>query len=763
MALKKLCALFLFLVWGLTALSGEVTFENLTLSKRNKLLFQALAEGRGHPAYKTLFMADLESGKKKPLTFFPEDLSFLSGTGGLQIQNRFGVFRTDKDFSHVAPLEKFPSFLTGTEVRNGKLPYVRTSPDGRFILYIAETSPAYGELILFDSYLSQIHSVSSKFDMSLEGPKAAWSPDSRFFVYEKERGLYYFSIEYLFAGKLLAENFRRLGDGGISSVNWDKNGDFYLVSGSLVYKIKQTEIFTRVLYQTLITQGEIVGKIPFAFDPNFDRFWISPDGGHMILCVDGRNIFLYTLLMDDYLGGESLALPYLYLPRTTHLDTLIWGKNNIATLMTVKMEKGERKTEIYRLDLVKKANLFDKTSDTDIRRIILSPDETYAALLKKDSVEIRDYTLWKSHNSFSYDEPLDAVWAGENLIVGGTKFIQSVSASTGESRFICFSQPGEFGFQGENVLVKTGDAIKLFNPATDEWTSVEEFSPEPVSTATTEFRVFPDLLPSGTMKNTIMVRNLAAPKTTALFFTPRTLYDHLDAQTPERVDMTNFTHGSRTHRREVSFVFNAIDSVEGLGHILETLADYNIRATFFINGDFIRRNPEAVKEIAASGHEVGSLFFTYFNITDPRFEVTPDFISQGLARNEDSYFKTTGRELSLLWHAPYYFIRSDIIDAAAKMNYRYIGRDVDSLDWIARRGDSGINQLYHPAADLIERVLEQKKPGSIISMRLGRPDDGMKDSRRDDYLFQKLDLLINQLLARGYEIVPVSEIVDHAQ
>jgi peptidoglycan/xylan/chitin deacetylase (PgdA/CDA1 family) len=258
-----------------------------------------------------------------------------------------------------------------------------------------------------------------------------------------------------------------------------------------------------------------------------------------------------------------------------------------------------------------------------------------------------------------------------------------------------------------------------------------------------------------------MVRDIGASKTFALFSVPRALYEPLDSQKPEKVDMTNFTHGSRTRRREISLVFNAIDSVEGLRHILETLEDYKIRATFFINGDFIRRNPEAVKEIADSGHEAGSLFFTYFNMGDPRFEITRDFIRQGLARNEDSYFKTTGRELSLLWHAPYYFIRSDAIEEAAKMNYRYIGRDVDSLDWVPRGGGAGAAQLYHPAADLVERILEQKKPGSIISLRLGRQDEA--GGRREDYLFQKLDLLINQLLARGYEIVPVSELVDHAQ
>jgi peptidoglycan/xylan/chitin deacetylase (PgdA/CDA1 family) len=665
--------------------------------------------------------------------------------------------------SRVTPLERFPAFLTGKEVTNGKMPSVLTSPDGRFILYTEETSPAYGKLQLFDSYTGQIHAVSPKADIRLEGPKAIWSTDSQMLIYAKDQGLYYFSIEYLLAGKTVAESFRRIGDGEIECVKWGKPGEFYFISGTLVYKLRQSELFTRTLYQSLLKQGEVVGKIPFPFDPNFDRFWISPEGGHMILCVDGRNIFLYTLLKDDYLGGESLSLPYLYLPRTTRLDTLLWGGNNIVTLMTRSMEKGRRQTAIYRLNITEKKSAFEKTIDTDIMKIILSPDESYAAILKQDSIEIRDYRLWQTRTNFSFEEPLDAVWAGTNLIVGGTRFIRSVSVPTGENRFICFSQPEAFGFKDENILVKTVNTVKIFNLEKNEWYTAEDFTADAVSTSSAAFRVFQEALPSGPMKNTIMVRDLVNSGTFSLFSVPRRLYESLDSQALEKVDLNNFTHGSRTHRREVSFVFYAIESVEGLQHILEVLADYKIRATFFINGDFIRRNPEAVKEIADSGHEAGSLFSTYFNITDARFAVNSDFIRQGLAYTEDSYYKTSGKELSLLWHAPYYFIRSDIIDAGAKMNYRYIGRDVDSLDWVPRRNDTGINQIYHPAADLVERILEQKKPGSIISMRLGRTDDSAASDSRNDYLFQKLDLLINQLLARGYEFVSVSEMMDHAQ
>jgi hypothetical protein len=50
------------------------------------------------------------------------------------------------------------------------------------------------------------------------------------------------------------------------------------------------------------------------------------------------------------------------------------------------------------------------------------------------------------------------------------------------------------------------------------------------------------------------------------------------------------------------------------------------------------------------------------------------------------------------------------------------------------------------------------KPGSIIPVRVGQEEDG-----RGDYLYQKLDVLIDALIERGYSIVPVSLLIEHAE
>jgi peptidoglycan/xylan/chitin deacetylase (PgdA/CDA1 family) len=256
-----------------------------------------------------------------------------------------------------------------------------------------------------------------------------------------------------------------------------------------------------------------------------------------------------------------------------------------------------------------------------------------------------------------------------------------------------------------------------------------------------------------------MIRDKVGYGTRQLFNPPESLYEPFPvAKESEKLDFINFIHGSRFRRREVSLVFNAIDTVEGLTDILNTLSEYGIRTTFFINGEFIRRHPGAVQEIAEAGHEIGSLFYIHFNMTDARYQMDKEFVKRGLARNEDDYFQVTEKELSLLWHAPFYFVNSKIIEAAHEMNYIHVGRDIDSLDWVTTEQAAKSSGVYMPSVELVQRIINLKKPGSIISIRIGQTE-----GTREDYLFHNLDVLINGLISRGYSIVPVSLLIDHAK
>jgi peptidoglycan/xylan/chitin deacetylase (PgdA/CDA1 family) len=761
--LNRKILVFLFLVLLSPFTFAEVRFEGLDISPENYLVFKATTDLPDFGTYDTLFQANLANKKLKQLTFFPEKIAFLEETQQLQIQNRYGVFRSDSKLENLTTIELFPSFVEGHEIGSGKISPIISSPDGKYLLYTRQSSPAYGRLVLYDQPKAKETVISDRVELSFRDPVAKWSPDSTNFVYSSGGHLYYFSINQYNENRVLAENFRRVHVGNIHSAHWSTTGNLYFIVGTLVYRIGSHEFFTKSLYSDLLQVGDIVGKIPFRFNPNFDEFWISPDGGKILLNIGGRNLFLYYMKIEDFITtGSPTSLPYLYLPRNTFVKTLVWSKDDTVTLLAQSIVKGQSQTRVFRLliDENNPPSAFVQTTEKGVLNLHLSPEERTIALVRNDRIHIYNHQAWTREDEILYDQPIAVLWRSEReiLIAGAFKIIlYNLNIET--SKLIALSQPGDFGFTEDSSFIQTKQEKGIFQrTVTDNgWQSSRDFSIREKEVASKEFRVYLRNSTRGSYRNVIMVRSIAGFGTVPLLPPEEIAYEAFPKE-EDPLDLTNFNHGSRIRRREIALTFDAIDSIEGLTTILNTLKEYGLKCTFFVNGEAIRRYPAAINEIAESGHEVGSLFYTHFNMTDSQFIIDRNFIMQGLARTEDDYYAATGKEVSLLWHAPYYFINSEIIAASREMNYTYVGRDVDAMDWVTEDGTSLVPGLYLGAADLVERVLQKKKPGSIVPIQIGVPE-----GNRQDYLFQKLDLIINGLQRLGYDVVTVSELMEHAR
>lgn len=760
--MKRTVLLVLMFLGTLILLNAEVVFSDLDLSESDTLLFQAESTRPGEESYRTLFVTDIGKNRMEQLTFFPERITYLSEQNQLQIQNRFGVFRTDNTLTRMGPVGRFPAFVNGKEVEIGQIIPAGASPDGAYILYLLPSSASYGDLVLFDAATQREETIAQGVEISFEGPNAKWSPRSDFFVYTKEKELFYYSVDQFENNRVMAEEYRKIGDGNIHSVRWDnENSTLFYVHGSLVYKIMSAEFFTGAIYSEIVKPGTIIGKIPFDFNIVFDRFWISPNGSTMLLNKGGRNLFLYYLTDHDYAEtAEIVELPYMYLPRSERVRRVLWTEADMVTILTGGIDGGGEKTSLFHLDLTAKQPVFSKAQIEGARDITLSPNHEKIALLMEDRLEIRGSLSFSLIQSVSLASPLQMVWKDEEeVFIAGENFTVLRNLQTGKEQIVCFSQPNGHGFDEDtrNILVKVGYRTFELDRTEQSWREKNSFTAGSARNFSKSYRVYLENSNRGSYQNMVMVRKIKGYGTDPLFSPPAIGYESFpDKDDP--VDFSNFSHGSRIRRREVAIVFNAIDGVEGLTETLNTLKAYGIKATFFINGEFIQRHPDAVKQIAETGHEVGSLFSSYFNLTDAKYSVDETFIKKGLARNEDAYFNTTGKEVSLLWHTPYYVVSSEILKAAETMNYIHISRDIDSLDWVTKEYAQRLSGIYMPAADLVERILEKKKPGSIIPIRLGK-----SEGSRDDYLFQKLDLLFDGLLSLGYEVVPVSTLIDHAR
>ncbi|MCA1755203.1 MAG: polysaccharide deacetylase family protein [Spirochaeta sp.] len=776
----KMLTVGAFLLLGVVSLvSGEIVFSGLDLSSDNRLLFQGEVAAPHYGSYSALFGAVLPSSEGprdiRHLSFFPESLDYLSEADELQIQNRFGVFRSRFDETQFRPVERFPSFLEDNgRLTPGKQAPISASPDGRFLLYYAEARDAYADLHLYDMVNERVTEIASGIDRRLDAAPVAWSPRSDFFVYEKHGEIYYFAIEQHLSNRLPDEELRYLGPGSMRSMSWSPDGRLYYIRGSIIYELYDVEFFLRGLYRPALDPGRIAGRLPASFDAAFDRFWVSPSSTSLLFEQDGRNLTLIRLGMGDHMA-QPATLPYLLIPRGADISRVVWGQNEIVTIL-VQLNSD---TVVYRLNLRTSISgaVFRPMPENGIRDISPSPSGRRIALLYEDHVQVKDYEQWSDIDEFRHPDPLHVRFRTEDeLIIGGRYYIETRLLEESARTFLGFSQVEQYGFAPSEavpdsdtpeeppsgVVLRSGDMVQSYDFTRDTLGEGDSESMREAHVSSGEFRVYLQSQAGGPHENTVMVRDIAGFGTSRLIPTPERRYVEFPAE-DDRIDFDHFRHGSRLRAREISLVFNATDSARGLPHILRTLQTYDIRATFFVNGEFIRRYPDAVREIAEAGHEVGSMFHYHIDFSDARFGVDRDFIKRGLAANEDEYFAATGHELSLLWHAPYYLVNREIVEAGKVLNYTYVGRDVDSLDWVPKRSPAGISRLYQPSSELLDRVVEAVLPGSVVALSVGKPGDGMPDGGRDDYLFNRLDVLLNSLMYRGYSVVPVSTLIERAR
>ncbi|HEU5393270.1 MAG TPA: polysaccharide deacetylase family protein, partial [Candidatus Methylomirabilis sp.] len=135
---------------------------------------------------------------------------------------------------------------------------------------------------------------------------------------------------------------------------------------------------------------------------------------------------------------------------------------------------------------------------------------------------------------------------------------------------------------------------------------------------------------------------------------------------------------------------------------------------------------------------------------------------QGELRRADAAFRAvTGQAMRRYWRAPYGEVNRELLGWAAELGYTHVAwtrgegsETLDTRDWVADRS----SRLYASSARIRDRILgfdEERGDGvagGIVLMHLA-------SRRRDDPLHRRLDEIIDGLRARGYALVPVSDLL----
>lgn len=180
----------------------------------------------------------------------------------------------------------------------------------------------------------------------------------------------------------------------------------------------------------------------------------------------------------------------------------------------------------------------------------------------------------------------------------------------------------------------------------------------------------------------------------------------------------------------VSFIINVAWGNEYLSSILATLKENHVRATFFLEGRWVKNNPELAKMIAAAGHEIGNHSYSH---PDMR-QLSAGRIREELIKTNDVIKATTGKTVN--WLAPPSgSFREEVVKIAAEEKMKTVLWSVDTIDW--KNPSSG---------ELIDRVMGKIHNGAIILMH---PTESTAES---------LDRLIKRIKSKGLEIDTLSEL-----
>lgn len=184
--------------------------------------------------------------------------------------------------------------------------------------------------------------------------------------------------------------------------------------------------------------------------------------------------------------------------------------------------------------------------------------------------------------------------------------------------------------------------------------------------------------------------------------------------------------------KKISLTFDAAWGNEDVGDIINILNKYEIRASFFVVGDWAKKYPESVKALFDAGHEIANHSDSHSHMSRmPKEKIIAD-----LDKCDDKVQEITGKRPNL-FRAPYGEYDNNLVETVNSTGRSIIQWDVDSLDY---------RELT--TAQMLQRIMKGVKSGSILLFHSGTKNTAAA-----------LPDIIEALIAEGYSFLPVSELI----
>lgn len=183
-------------------------------------------------------------------------------------------------------------------------------------------------------------------------------------------------------------------------------------------------------------------------------------------------------------------------------------------------------------------------------------------------------------------------------------------------------------------------------------------------------------------------------------------------------------------KKEIAITINCIDTDKNIKDILEILKVNNVNASFGISGEWVKKYPELTKRIYKEGNNIISLSEKNRDISNLEYEETSKEILE------------TINKINTLLNSDFKLIRcsngkysDNLLNLTNKRNYKIIGWSIDTLDY------QGLE-----ANVIWDNIKNKITSGDIILM-----------NSNSEHILEELQLIINSIKQRGYDIIKLEE------
>jgi peptidoglycan/xylan/chitin deacetylase (PgdA/CDA1 family) len=214
----------------------------------------------------------------------------------------------------------------------------------------------------------------------------------------------------------------------------------------------------------------------------------------------------------------------------------------------------------------------------------------------------------------------------------------------------------------------------------------------------------------------------------------------IPAKTPGFVKtlFPKFVWNINTKKKELYLTFDDGPTPEITDWVLQTLQEYNAKATFFCIGKNIQSHPDIFQSILKQGHSVGN--HTYNHLKGWKTK-TKDYIDD-VERTQNlmnSKIENHRSSFGNLFRPPYGKFKSKQSKVLQELGYKIVLWDVLSYDW-----DKSISEKA-----CLENIIPKAREGSIIVFH-----DSLKASRNLKYVLPKV---LNYYSKKGFDFKALSK------